>query len=107
MSPAAPVVLHRPSTSPRWFGATQPLVTATKFGKPRLCTAPLSATSGTYSERPCAHASSAELGRTPSHPLLSAPCAASTAAVPASPTVATVLFPKRAPIEPLNSSPTP
>ena len=68
MSPAAPVVLQSPSTSPRCVGSTQPEVTATRLGNPRLCTMPFSATRGTYSERPCAHASSAFAGVAVSHP---------------------------------------
>ena len=35
MSPAAPVVLHIPSTRPRFSGLTHPDVTATRFGNPR------------------------------------------------------------------------
>ena len=107
MSPAAPVVDHRPRMSPRWLGSTHPEVTATRLGNPRDWTRPLRAHRGTYSATPWVHASVSSRGRGQSHPSDSAPKIAITAAVPARPTMAAFLLPYLAPTEPLKRRPTP
>mmetsp|Transcript_9160 Transcript_9160/g.40319 ORF Transcript_9160/g.40319 Transcript_9160/m.40319 type:complete len:226 (-) Transcript_9160:292-969(-) len=107
ISPAAPVVLHMPRTNPRFSGFTHPDVTATRFGKPSDWTKPFTAHSGTYRSKPWVHASDLSEGRSVIQPMDSSAIVAITNAVPAKPTIAIVLFPYLAPIDPLNRSPKP
>ena len=60
-----------------------------------------------YMSSPCVHASDLSVGSGVIQPMDSSAIVAITTAVPARPTIAIVLFPYLAPIDPANKSPVP